>query len=290
MTVRALIRKLSEALSGVCESRDEAVYEAREIMCALLSLSFSRVFTMMDSEISEDISAKAESIAAERLSHTPLYYCLGKAPFCSREFFVNRSVLIPRPETEELTERAIEYIKSRSVKKALDLCTGSGCIAITVSLECGGVSVFASDISGEAISVAERNARALQADVTFIKSDLFGEIAEDGFDLIISNPPYIDTDSCGTLSEDVKKEPLLALDGGTDGLSIYRRIAEGLPEKLKDGGALMLEIGYDQGESVPKLFEKMFDSVSVFKDISGNDRIVTLCGFCFSKGEIGSGR
>ncbi|MDD2647477.1 MAG: peptide chain release factor N(5)-glutamine methyltransferase [Eubacteriales bacterium] len=290
MTLRAQIKRLRQKLINVCESDDEAVFEARIIMSALLSCDFTSLLLMMDDEIPDDISAKAESIAAERLSHSPLYYCLGRAPFCGREFIVNDSVLIPRPETEELAEKATYYIKNRNARKALDLCTGSGCIAVTLKLECPSADVFASDLSAAAIDTAKRNAEALGAEIAFIKSDLFGSIAESDFELIVSNPPYIDTKSCNELSEDVKREPTLALDGGADGLDIYRRIAEGISGKLAEGGALLLEIGYDQGKTVPKLFDGMFDSASVIKDISGNDRIVMLCGFKPDKGEILSGR
>ena len=180
--------------------------------------------------------------------------------------------MIPRPETEELVEVAIGLTKAGD--ETLDLCTGSGAIAITLKLK-SGANVTASDISAGALSLAKENADRLGADVKFVESDLFENI--DGkFNLIVTNPPYIKTGDIERLQREVKDyEPISALDGGEDGLDFYRRIAVGAKSRLVNGGAVLAEIGYDQGEAVEEIFAREGFTVKAFKDLSGNDRIVS---------------
>ncbi len=231
------------------------------------------------SELSDDkkvVSAKnvekINALAKEREKGRPLWYVLGTCDFYGYEFKVDERALIPRPETEELVEVAIGLTKAGD--ETLDLCTGSGAIAITLKLK-SGANVTASDISAGALSLAKENADRLGADVKFVESDLFENI--DGkFNLIVTNPPYIKTGDIERLQREVKDyEPISALDGGEDGLDFYRRIAVGAKSRLVNGGAVLAEIGYDQGEAVEEIFAREGFTVKAFKDLSGNDRIVS---------------
>ena len=200
---------------------------------------------------------------------------------------VNESVLIPRQDTEVLVEEAVSRIKSGD--RVLDLCTGSGCILISVLKYAAehkrtDLSGLGTDLSEKALDVAKANATQLLAEeerqglvqTTFCQGDLW-DAADGTFDLILSNPPYIATAEIESLQEEVKTyDPYQALDGGKDGLDFYRRIASGVGRYLKPGGTLILEIGYDQGEAVSRLLEDSgFSAVSVKKDLAGLDRVVT---------------
>ena len=179
--------------------------------------------------------------------------------------------MIPRPETEELVEKAVKLIDKDD--EVLDLCTGSGCIAITVKLKTGA-SVTASDVSEDALSLAKENAAVLGADVNFVRSDLFDGLSGK-FSVILTNPPYIKSEDIERLQTEVKNyEPRVALDGGEDGLDFYRRIADGAKGRLFDGGVILAEIGEAQGQAVRDIFVNGGYAVEVYKDISGNDRIV----------------
>lgn len=214
---------------------------------------------------------KINALAKERESGRPLWYVLGTCDFYGYEFKVDERALIPRPETEELVETAIGLLTADDC--VLDLCTGSGCIAISVKLKTNA-SVTASDVSEDALALARENAAALKADVNFIKSDLFENI--DGkFSMIITNPPYIKSEDIERLQTEVRDyEPKIALDGGEDGLDFYRKIATQSKPRLFDGGVVLAEIGAEQGEAVKNLFEENGFTAKVFKDISGNDRVV----------------
>lgn len=215
---------------------------------------------------------KAIETAKQRASGRPLWYILGDTDFYGYTIKVDERVLIPRPETEELVAFAAQEIKPES--RVLDLCTGSGAIAIAVKLKTSA-NVTASDISECALELAAQNAENNKADVTFIKSDMFAEI--DGkFDVIISNPPYIPAADIEGLDKSVKDyEPRIALDGGADGLDFYRIIAKGAVNKLNEGGKLFLEVGIGQAEDVKKLLEQAgFNTVEIRKDISGIERMI----------------
>ena len=185
-------------------------------------------------------------------------------------------MLAPRQDTEILVEQAIKYINDQQqVQKVLDLCTGSGAIAITIAKNTNS-KVTATDISKRALAVATKNAKNLDAKVTFLQSDAFKDLKPSSkFDIIISNPPYIPTKVIETLDEEVKNhDPLIALDGGEDGLDFYKIIADNAPKHLSKGGVLMLEIGYDQKQSVPKLLQTKFKDIQVLNDYGGNPRVV----------------
>ena len=211
----------------------------------------------------------------KRLKHIPLDYILGKSNFYGYDFVVSNDVLIPRLDTEVLVEKVIEEIKLRDRKTSvLDIGTGSGAIAVTIQKETGA-EVFAVDVSEKALAVAKINAKSNNADVKFFKSDLFDSISNLQVDIIVSNPPYIESDEIANLMPEVKdNEPILALDGGKTGLEFYKRIIELAPSHLNKNGKLFFEIGYNQGETVSNLMKKGFVNVEVIKDYLNNDRVV----------------
>ena len=261
------------------------------------------------------------AMVAKRASRVPLQQILGSQEFMGLDFFVNEHVLIPRQDTETLVELVLEEQqgkqqeeqqekqqeqqpeeqqkkqreqqseeqqkkqrgqKPEKPRKLLDLCTGSGCIAISLAVKGGFESVTATDLSEEALKVAERNARTHQVPIRFFQGDLFSALPQSEvktFDIITSNPPYIPTAVIATLEPEVREhEPMMALDGTEDGLKFYRQIAKEAGSWLKPGGSIYLEIGYDQGEAVSGLLEDAgFTNVRVVKDLPGKDRVV--CGY-----------
>ena len=192
------------------------------------------------------------------------------------DFFVNEDVLIPRQDTEILVEEVIKIAKKKNRPKILDLCTGSGAIAISLKKFVPNSDVYAVDISEKALEIARKNARKLEADVKFIKSNLFENLKKEKFDIIVSNPPYIKREDIMNLSEEVKNEPQIALDGGIDGLDFYKKISEQAIEYLKLDSYLCFEIGYNQKNEVIQIIENkhIYKNVYSKKDLYGNDRIV----------------
>lgn len=190
------------------------------------------------------------------------------------DFIVDENVLIPRIDTEILVEKLIDEINSRSESvEVLDIGTGSGAIAITIAKETKA-KVTAVDVSPKALEIAKRNAELNQVNVEFILSDLFENVGG-CFDIIVSNPPYIESAEIDKLMPEVKDfEPILALDGGETGLKFYEKIVNSAPKFLKSNGKLFFEIGYNQGESVPNLMKGKFKNIKVIKDYSNNDRVV----------------
>lgn len=214
---------------------------------------------------------RLKSLIKRRVEGEPIDYILGNAEFYGKKLKVTEAVLCPRSETELLVENAIGYIKKLDgVPEILDLCTGSGCIALAL-LNFGKVT--ASDYSEAALEIAREN---LKDRAKVVRSDMLDEFTDARFDLIVSNPPYIKTADLENLDEEVKREPRIALDGGENGLKYYERIKTGLVGALKRGGALMLEIGYDIGAEVKALFSSDFESVEVVRDYSNCDRLI-LC-------------
>ena len=215
--------------------------------------------------------AKVDKAIKEIENGMPYAYASKFAPFYGNFFYVDKDVLIPRQETELLTEQVVK----QNPKKVLDLCCGSGCIGITVAKNTNAKVVFG-DLSKQALTIAKYNSKRLGVkNAKYIRTDMFNKV-KGKFDLIVCNPPYIPTQTIPTLDDSVKNyEPHLALDGGKDGLDFYRILAKQAKNHLTEGGKLFLEIGYDQGESVPKLFGDEYD-VEVKKDYSDNYRMVLL--------------
>ncbi len=216
---------------------------------------------------------KALKFATERATGKPLQYVFGAVDFYDAKIVVNQSVLIPRPETELLAEAVVKIAKDKSV---LDLCTGSGAIAISVKKHEPTATVTASDVSADAVQVAQMNVLFNAVDVTVVESDLYEKI--DGkFDVIVTNPPYIKTDDIQNLDVEVRDyEPIIALDGGKDGLDFYRRIIDGASEHLSDDGVLMAELGIDEAQAVKDLAEGKLEFSEFIKDYDGVDRIVVF--------------
>lgn len=209
----------------------------------------------------------------KRGRHIPLQHLTGEQEFMGFSFLVNCHVLIPRQDTEVLVEEALKCVAPGM--KILDLCTGSGCIAISLAKLGDGISVDGADVSEDALLVARENAERLQSDVQWMKSDLFSDI-EKVYDLIVSNPPYIPTAVIGKLDEEVRiHEPFLALDGREDGLYFYRRITEEARDHLKEGGWLLFEIGCEQADAVTELLRlQNYREIRVVRDLAGLDRVV----------------
>lgn len=209
----------------------------------------------------------------------PIQYILGYADFMDRRFFINSSTLIPREDTAGIIDIVRPYLIKNPQAKILDIGTGSGILAVTLSLEFPEASIFASDISKEALNVAKSNADYLQARIQFIESDVFEAIEERNFDIIVSNPPYISEDELDLMDSSVKKyEPHIALFADHDGLAIYERIANQLSAYIKPSGMLVLEIGFQQGEKVSQLFQDRIpqSDVKVLQDLNQKDRYVKV--------------
>ena len=218
---------------------------------------------------------RIDDIVRKRLTGRPLWYIVGDTEFYNCRIRVDERVLIPRPETELLAEHAVKTVEAGD--KILDLCTGSGCLAIAIAKHCADkhISVTASDVSDAAIMLAEENAKLNSVEVNFVRSDLFAKI-HGRFNLIVCNPPYIRTSEISSLAREVRDyEPRIALDGGEDGLDFYRQLAREIHRYIAKGGMLMLEVGEGQAEEVLKLFEKR-DYAMVVKDYNGIDRILKI--------------
>ncbi|MCD8364294.1 MAG: peptide chain release factor N(5)-glutamine methyltransferase [Clostridiales bacterium] len=255
-------------------------------------------------EMPSDEATRYKKLVADRCRRIPLQHLTGKQEFMGLSFFVNEHVLIPRQDTEVLVEEALKLLHQKCGtgkaamppsersgaehcvreriglpydpdRRVLDLCTGSGCIAVSLKHFFPELAVCASDISGEALTLARINAVANHTGITFIESDLFSEITE-RFHMIISNPPYIPSAVIRELMPEVREhEPLRALDGGDDGLAFYRRIIGESPDYLLPGGYLLFEIGSDQGGAVSEMMrEKGFADIKVLPDLAGLDRVV----------------
>ena len=206
----------------------------------------------------------------------PLQHITHRQEFMKMDFFVDENVLIPRPDTEILVEEVIKIAQKYNSPRILDLCTGSGAIAISLKKFVPNADITAVDISEKALEIAQKNAKKLETKINFLKSDLFDKLDNKKFDIIVSNPPYIRKDEIKKLSEEVQKEPKIALDGGEDGLDFYRIIAEQAINYLKTGSFLCFEIGYNQKNDVIKIIEddQNYKNTYCKKDLYGNDRII----------------
>lgn len=206
----------------------------------------------------------------------PLQHITHRQEFMKMDFFVDENVLIPRSDTEILVEEVIKIAQKYNSPRILDLCTGSGAIAISLKKFVPNADITAVDISEKALGIAQKNAEKLEAKINFVKSDLFDKLDNKKFDIIVSNPPYIRKDEIKKLSEEVQKEPKIALDGGEDGLDFYRIIAEQAINYLKTGSFLCFEIGYNQKNDVIKIIEdeQNYKNTYCKKDLYGNDRII----------------
>lgn len=260
---------------------DDANLKVKILLSDLLGKNKEYLMIHDDEEIEDGLSNIFFEKIERLKNHEPLQYVINKQEFMGFDFYVDKNVLIPQPDTENLVEEIILLTESlrkneKTELRILDMCTGSGAIAISISKLIRNCLVYASDISQEALKIAEENSSRNQANVLFFESDLFEKISElYKFDIIVSNPPYIESDTINTLSEEVKKEPILALDGGEDGLDFYRKIVRDARKYLNPNGYLAFEIGYNQRIEVEKILEENgYKNIYSRKDLAGNDRIV----------------
>lgn len=251
----------------------DAKLDAWYLLEQVSGLTRAEYFLHQEEEMEEEAYIELERLLKLRMNHIPLQQITGNQEFMGLPFRVNEHVLIPRQDTEILVEEVLKVSKDKSV---LDMCTGSGCIIISIAKLGKIKAAVAADISTEALLVAKENARENEAPVQFVKSDMFEEIHQ-AFDIIVSNPPYIKTAEIQKLMPEVKEhEPYIALDGDTDGLKFYRIIAEKAGEFLNKDGYLFLEIGYDQGEAVKELLSlNGFNDIRILKDLAGLDRVIS---------------
>lgn len=261
---------------------EESKVDAELLLCYMLNLDKSGLFMIWSKNLDDDQCDRYFALVDQRSTRKPLQHITGKQAFMGMEFIARENVLIPRPETELLVEEVIKYVESTGKKcSILDLCCGSGIIGISLDKLLKGAKVTCSDLSGDAVKLTEDNAKALKSSVNVLRGDLFqpfkGRLGNKKFDIIVSNPPYIESMVIDTLEPEVAAyEPRLALDGGASGLEIYKKIAAEAGEHLKKKGALFLEIGHNQGPALKEILEGtgIFAEVEVMKDYNGFDRMV----------------
>lgn len=274
MTPRELLRLMAAELaaSGVPDSE----VDASLLLSHITGQNPMNLRLDSWSQVSLADEEAFRTLCEKRKTRTPLQYLTGVQSFLGRDFHVDERVLIPRPETELLAERAIAALRKRPCPAALDMCCGSGCLAVSMALGVPAADVHAADLSDGALAVTALNADHLRAKITLHRGDLFSSIpGELHFDVIVSNPPYIPAADCPELQEEVRREPLMALDGGADGYDFYRRIAQDAPRFLKSSGVLLVEVGYDQAQGVMQLCrEAGFSTVLAHEDYQHIERMV----------------
>ena len=264
---------------------EDAIIKADILIQFVLNMDKMQLIINQEDEVSKENENIYLTYIEQVIRGKPVQYITNEQEFMNLKFYVDENVLIPQPDTEILVEEAIktiDEIRPEKNIKVLDLCTGSGAIAIAIKKYAEDakkqIEVYASDISEEAIKIAEKNAKRNDVHINFILSDMFQKMQEKDFDIILSNPPYIETQTISSLSKEVQYEPHMALDGGEDGLEFYRVIAENAHEYLNENGSILLEIGYNQKKKVMQIFEeaKKYSNIRCIKDLSDNDRVIKI--------------
>ena len=281
MTPRSLLRETAKRF------RDAGIPDPETDSALLLSFLTGcdplRLRLDTDSELPSGILSNYDALVRRRLKREPLQYITGEASFFGYVFTVDKHVLIPRPETEELCSWCLNILPA-SGADVLDLCCGSGCIGITLAAERSSLRVTLADCSRNALDIAAKNAHRLDVRVSLHCGDLTEGLPSSSFDCIVSNPPYIPSADCACLQPEVMAEPVLALDGGSDGLSFYRRIASESSRILRKGGLLLLELGYGEAEAVSSMLQSAgYTGISIRKDIRGIPRMI-LAEFSSAEG------
>jgi len=280
-TIQKLLNWVAEYLGR--KGVDSPRLSAELLLSHVLAKKRIELYTQFDRTVAEDQLARLRDMVKRAGQHEPIAYLVGKTEFYSLELNVSPHCMIPRPETELLVERAIEFLQVRSGPQIVcDLCTGSGCIAIAIVKNCPAARIMATDISDDALKVAAQNVQKHQLDerAELLCGDLFEPVtprlAGDKFDLIVCNPPYVSAAEYEALARNVRDyEPKLALFAGTDGLDICRRVIQEASAFLKPAGALMLEIGFSQGRVIKELLEQAgtFAEIRIEKDFQNHNRI-----------------
>ena len=271
LTLEQVLREGRALLTSA--SLEEADLDAWYLLEHCFGVTRATYYMNMGAEADLANYEKYKELLEKRMERIPLSQIIGSRDFYGFSFYVNENVLTPRQETEILVEEALKICENKNV---LDVCTGSGCIIITLAKSTKLNTAVGVDISSKALEVARKNVADLEADVTLIESDLFSNV-EGKFDVIVSNPPYIPTKDIEELEPEVRiHEPLIALDVTEDGLEFYRRIIDDAHKYLNAEGTIIFEIGYDQGEAVSTLLkEANYIDVKVIKDLTGRDRVVS---------------
>lgn len=279
-----MVRTVNEAYLDLRrELREQGVagyqIEARELVCYAMDIQPQEFFMKKHLWVFDDMQARIDALKAQRLSGTPLQHITGRWEFYGIPLEVTKDTLIPRADTETLAETAITLLESRSKSRMLDLCCGSGCLAIAVLKNVEGVNAVLADLSEAALEVAQRNlvqhhltGRALTAllDAKAVPPEALGR-----FHMIVCNPPYIPSEEIPTLDVEVQQEPHMALDGGQDGLDFYRAVANNYYARLHNGGVLAFEVGLGQFEDVSRILEEAgYKNVQVRNDLTGIERVV----------------
>ncbi|MFR3907176.1 MAG: peptide chain release factor N(5)-glutamine methyltransferase [Christensenellales bacterium] len=265
MNIAGTIEYLSAGLSPVT---DEHLTEARLAVSDMAEIPYNRLNKYKASTFPAALMPRLEELVSRRKSGEPLQYILGKWEFMGLPFYTRHCALIPRQDTETLCEEAL----SIGGKTLLDLCCGTGCIGVSLA-KLGGFEVAFGDISPDCLALARENAALNGVAGSFVLTDMFGNISG-SYDMICVNPPYIPTSELASLQAEVKREPVLALDGGADGLDFYRRISRDYAAHLSPGGTLLMEVGAGQAEDVAEMFPK----AEIIKDICGIKRVVAVRG------------
>jgi len=260
---------------------------AELLLAHVLGVPRIRLYTDYERVVEQRQLSAFRELVQRAAEHEPIAYLTGKAHFFNLEIEVNRDVLIPRPDSETLVENVLQLARNDPAMhspRILELCTGSGCIAAAIAAHLKSASIIATDISAAAIALAQRNIQrlGLQERVSLAQGDLYdalsGCVDARPFDLIVANPPYIPTAQIARLDRNVRDyEPLAALDGGPDGLTLHRRIVEGAAQRLRPGGRIYLEIAFDQGEPAARILQgnPQWDDVRILRDSAGHQRVLT---------------
>ncbi|MBQ4527992.1 MAG: peptide chain release factor N(5)-glutamine methyltransferase [Clostridia bacterium] len=269
---------LSQGVALLEKNTESPRFEAEVLMCEILKKDRLYLSVHRDDIICESAADKFMEFCKRRSLGEPSAYITGHREFMSLDFKVNKNVLIPRPDTEILTDKIITKYKNCNVS-ILDICTGSGAIAIALAFYMPSCKVYATDISDKALEVANENAENLLGNkkISFFKADALKKIhTDEKCDIVVSNPPYIESHVIETLDSDVKNfEPRLALDGGKDGLIFYDRIVNNIESVLAPGGELYFEIGFNQAKAVTDIMKTKFTNIQVTQDLAGLDRVVS---------------
>lgn len=274
MTIKEVLKEAIEILQK--EYIDNPISKSKLLLASILKKD-KEYLLINENEILIDRVCNEFLLKIKELAKgIPLQYITNSQEFMGMNFFVDENVLIPRPDTEILVEETLKIINENKYNTVIDMCTGSGAIAISIAKYSDISKIYAVDISNNALEIAKKNAlnNGVSERIEFIKSDMFENIDEIKFDMIVSNPPYIETEVIKTLEKQVQKEPKIALDGGNDGLDFYRRLLISSEKYLNTTGTICMEIGYNQKKPVTEIFKTKFKNIFCKKDLAENDRVI----------------